>query len=471
MQQAGQRRSRSSYRILFPSTLLIVFTLCLQGLWQPCPAESSSAGCKVILQAESFPVTEDPSSVPGWTSWSQRDETRPKFFTSELQNLGEPGCLGISGASNNSAHGCWRKVVSGIKPGSFYRFEAWYQALSVPYPRQQVLSRLDWLDAEGKRVHQPEYVPEAQGSGGWEKNEGLFKAPEGAASVCIELYLSYCPQGTVWWDKISLAEVPDPGKRMVRVATVNFKPDRKYDSPEKSVASYLPLVEEAGQKGCDIVCLGEGINLAGVRNAGYPDVAEPIPGPTTKKLGELARKYKMYVVAALGERQGHAVYNAAVLIDREGRLAGKYRKVYLPREEVEAGCTPGNSYPVFDTDFGRIGMMICWDLQYIDPARALAVQGAEIIFCPIWGGNAILAKARAIENQTYLVTSSYSKLDPPTAIYGHWGDIIVQAKEKPQLIIADIDLNERFPHDWLGNMRDRFHRERRADIKVTELER
>jgi len=116
-------------------------------------------------------------------------------------------------------------------------------------------------------------------------------------------------------------------------------------------------------------------------------------------------------------------------------------------------------------------MMICWDLQYIDPARALAVQGAEIIFCPVWGGNPILAKARAIENQTYLVTSSYSRLEPPTAIYGHWGDIIAEAKEKPQLIYVDIDLNEKFPGPWLGNMRDRFHRERRADIKVTDLER
>jgi len=470
MRQAGRCRSRSSYQIFFLSALLIVFTLSFKDLQQVCRAESGDTGGEAIFQAESFPVTGDPSGVPGWTVWSQRDETRPHFFTSDLPNLGESGCLGISGASNNSAHGCWRRVVGGIKPGGFYRFEAWYKALSVPYPRQQVLSRLDWLDEKGRRVGQPEYVREAKGSQGWEKNEGVFQAPEGAASVCIELYLSYCPQGTVWWDKISLAQVPDPGKRMVRVATVNFKPDREYDSPGESVDSYLPMLEQAGRKGCDIVCLGEGINLAGVRNAGYPDVAEPIPGPTTEKLGKLARKHKMYIVAALGERQEHAVYNTAVLIDREGRLAGKYHKVQLPREEIEAGCTPGNSLPVFDTDFGRIGMMICWDIQYVDPARALAVQGAEIIFCPVWGGNPTLAKARAIENQIYLVTASYSA-ELPTAIYGHWGDIIVQAEKKPQLIFADIDLNEKFPEPWLGNMRDRFARERRADIKVTELER
>ena len=471
MPQTGQHKIGSSSEIFLTAAFLIALALSLQGPGQVCKAESTDTGGEVIFQAESFPLGDDPSGVPGWTTWSQRDETRPQFFSSGLPNLGEAGCLGINGASNNSAHGCWRRVVSGIKPGSFYRFEAWYQALSVPYPRQQVLSRLDWLNPEGKRVHQPEYVREVRGSAGWEKNEGVFKAPEGASNVCIELYLSYCPQGTVWWDRISLAEVGDPGKRMVRVATVYFKPDREYDSAVKSVASYLPLVEQAGREGCDIVCLGEGINLAGVRNAGYPDVAEPVPGPTTEKLGELARKHKMYIVAALGERQGQAVYNTAVLIDRQGRLAGKYHKVQLPREEIEAGCTPGNTFPVFDTDFGRIGMMVCWDIQYADPARALAVQGAEIIFCPVWGGNPTLAKARAIENQIYLVTSSYSDSEPPTAIYGRWGDIIVQADKQPQLIRADIDLNEKSAEPWLGNMRDRFARERRADIKVTDLER
>jgi formylglycine-generating enzyme required for sulfatase activity len=84
------------------------------------------------------------------------------------------------------------------------------------------------------------------------------------------------------------------------------------------------------------------------------------------------------------------------LFGRDGQLIGKYRKVCLPREEIDGGITPGTEYPVFDTDFGRIGMMICWDVSYPEVARELAARGAEMILMPIWGGNETLAKARAI---------------------------------------------------------------------------
>ncbi|HUU28164.1 MAG TPA: carbon-nitrogen hydrolase family protein [archaeon] len=457
--------------IFFLLTPAAFFALSLLSFENLIAADAERTGAQVgqlIFHADSFPAGVDSRSVPGWDVWSQRAETRPFFFTTELPSLGKPGSLGISGASNNSAHGCWQKVVSGIKPGAWYRFEASFQTESVPYPRRQVLSRLEWLDPDSKRTSQPEYVQEVLAPGHWQKNAGTFQAPEKAHSVRIELFLSYCPQGRVWWDDISLAQVSAPPKRMARVATVNCYPRNKANSAE-SVAEFLPLMDEAGRNGCDIVCLGEGINLVGVSGVRYPDIAEPIPGPTTKTLGEMARKHKMYIVAALGERENQAIYNTAVLIDREGRVAGKYHKAYLPREEIEAGCTPGNSYPVFDTDFGRIGMMICWDLQYVDPARALAVKGAEIIFLPIWGGNPVLAKARAIENQIYLVSSAYNS--PPTAVYAPTGEMLIEVKERPSVKYVDIDLNYKYKDNWLGYMKDRFPRERRADIVEPELER
>src|ERR1035437_1988722 len=113
------------------------------------------------------------------------------------------------------------------------------------------------------------------------------------------------------------------------------------------------------------------------------------------------------------EREGTAIYNTAVLIDRAGNVEGKYRKVYLPREEVEAGLTPGSDYPVFQTDFGTVGLMICYDVFFPDPAHALAREGAEIVLLAIWGGDHTLTKARAIENKIFLVASGY---DYPTYI-------------------------------------------------------
>jgi predicted amidohydrolase len=176
----------------------------------------------------------------------------------------------------------------------------------------------------------------------------------------------------------------------------------------------------------------------------------------------VARRKNSYIVAGIYEREAPAVYNTAVLIDRTGRLVGKYRKVYLPREEIEAGLTPGNDYPVFRTDFGRVGIMICWDVEYADPARALALKGAEMILMPIWDGDATLTKARAIENHVFLVTSTYGEnslvLDPN-------GETLALAKDNGTVAVTSIDLNRRYDDDWLGNMRERFMKELRLDVR------
>jgi predicted amidohydrolase len=145
------------------------------------------------------------------------------------------------------------------------------------------------------------------------------------------------------------------------------------------------------------------------------------------------------------------------LIGRDGILKGKYRKTALPREEIDGGITPGNEYPVFDTDFGRIGMMICWDVFFPEVARQISLNGAEIIFMPIWGGDLTLSKARAIENQIYLVSSTY---DMKTGIFDKTGNLIAEGTEDNPLAIADIDLNEREIWWWLGEFRNRIKRER-----------
>ena len=211
----------------------------------------------------------------------------------------------------------------------------------------------------------------------------------------------------------------------------------------------------------DLILLPEGITVVGT-NKRYADVAETIPGPTTRTLGDLARKRKAYIAAGIYEREGQVVYNTAVLMDRDGKLAGKYRKVYLPREEMEQ-LTPGNDYPVFRTDFGIVGMMICYDVFFSDPARGLATKGAEIVLMPIWGGDQTLAKARAIENQIYLVASGYNH---PTYIMNPEGERIAVAPEPGTVAVATIDLNKslRQVNNNLGDMRNRRPRELRTDV-------
>ncbi len=395
----------------------------------------------------------------GWTVWSARPETAPRAFVDPLRYRTKPGALAISGNSNLAEHGGWERRVEGVEPGAWYRFAAYYRAEAVPAPSWQVVARLDWRGADGKRAGMPDYVYRSAAEGEWTKVWCETRAPEKASSIAVQLFLSNAPQGTVWWSDVSLDRIPDPGPRAVSIASINLRPTRT-KTVEENVRLFVETIEAKVPSKTDVIVLPEGITVVG-NNKPYAEVAESIPGPTTKALGEVARRRSAYIVAGIYEREGPAIYNTAVLIDRAGNVAGKYRKVYLPREEIEAGLTPGSDYPVFRTDFGTVGIMICYDVFFSDPARALALRGAEMILMPIWGGDETLAKARAIENQVFLIASGY---DHPTYIMDPTGERL-SVGQRPGAAVATVDLNKRYVDQWLGEMKARRPKEIRVDVK------
>ncbi|HTM50629.1 MAG TPA: carbon-nitrogen hydrolase family protein [Bryobacteraceae bacterium] len=396
----------------------------------------------------------------GWSVWSARAETAPRCFVDTLHYRTGPGSLAISGASNIAEHGGWERTVPGIEAGSWYRMTAYYRTEAVEHDSLQVVARLDWRDAKKQRAGQPDYVYKARREGAWTRVTLDAPAPERAAAVTLQLYLSNAPQGTVWWDDISLEQIPAPAPRRIKVASINLKPGGTKSAAE-SVAQFLKATEATVQGKTDVILYPEGITVVGTGKS-YAEVAESIPGPTTATLGEVARKHSSYVAAGIYEREGPAVYNTAVLLNRAGEVVGKYRKVYLPREEIERGLTPGFDYPVFQTDFGTVGLMICYDVFFSDPARNLASKGAEVILMPIWGGDQTLGKARAIENRVFLAASGY---DYPTYVMDPDGEILSSAPQRGAAAIATIDLNKRYAHPHLGDMRNRRAKELRVDVK------
>jgi predicted amidohydrolase len=418
---------------------------------------------KLILFLVAWTAFAEPARIEttSWRVWSQRQETAPRAYIDHTTTRSGKGSLAVSGDSNIAVHGGWEHTVSGIEAGKWYRFTAYYKSQGVRYPTWQIVPRVDWRDANGKRAGQPDYVYKTKQEGEWTKTWLDIPAPDRAASAVLQLFLSNAPGGTVWWDDVSLEPVAAPKERKIRVASINLRPAH-LKSREENVERFISALDQAAPGPMDMILFPEGMTVVGT-GIPYVQVAEPVPGPTTERLGKLARERHSYVVAGLYEREGPAVYNTAVLIDREGRFAGKYRKVYLPREEYEAGLTPGNEYPVFDTDFGRIGLMICYDVFYTDPAKALAAQGAEMILLPIWGGDETLAKARAIENRIFLITSGY---DHPTYIMDPDGERISWARERGSAAVATIDLNRRYTQQFLGDMRNRRMKEQRTDVPV-----
>ncbi len=407
--------------------------------------------------------------APEWAPWAPRDEIAPKAWVDDLQDRGEGGSLALSGRGNPAVFGGWTRLTGDVEAGAWYRLTAYYRTAGLASldERQAVMARVDWKRADGKRAGRPEYAFELEDEGGWTRVSVTAPAPEQAAAAQIQLLLVNAPQATVWFDDVTLTKTEKPAERKVKVVSVNLRPKTEgpagtIGSPAANLDRFAELIERKVASDADLILLPEGVTIVGTRLS-YADVAEPVPGPVTERLGEIARSKKAYVAAGIYEREGSTLYNTAVLLDREGRLVGKYRKVYLPREEFEGGLTPGSDYPVFQTDFGTVGMMICWDLQYADPARALALRGAEMVLMPIWGGEMTLARARAIENHVYLVSSGY---DHPTYVMDPMGEILSQAPEEGTVAEAVIDLNRRFEWDWLGEMRGRFFHELRRDVAV-----
>ena len=416
-----------------------------------CPAEPATA-----LRVEFRDFGKEGGTAPGWTAWAPRPEIQPRCFVDMVRFRSAPDSLAISGNGNASEYGGWARTVAGITPGRYYRLTAHYTTQSVPDEKRQVVARLDWLDASGLRVGQPDYAYKTVPDGSWRIVTLTVPAPAQAASVKLEFALGWAPGGTVWWDDIVLEETARPAPRPVRIATISLHPRNDPDN----LGAFLHEVDRIAGDKPDIVCLGEEILDEG-NSRTYLAAAEDIPGPSTRRIGEAARRHGMYIVAGLIERDRGAIYNTAVLIDRHGDVAGKYRKVYLHREEVEGGLTPGAAYPVFDTDFGRIALMICWDAEYVDPARAMALQGAEIIFAPAAGGYLTLLKARALENHLYIVSSGY---DVESAIIDPTGEVLFATRESGVGKTLPIDLQERFVDSWLGDMRPRFFKEQRPDL-------
>ena len=414
---------------------------------------SAAFAADVVFEQSDFRETA------GWSAWSHRPDSLPRIFTDALHSRGGPASLAISGDSNPAAYGGWQRLIPGVTGGNWYRATVYYRADSVPAENWQVVSRLDWRKDNGQRAGEVDYVAWAQRDGPWTRLTIDAQAPASTTAVLWQFHLASAPQGTVYWDDLRLESIAAPKPRLVKMSTVRRRPAQTKDP----VGDFLATVAARVPADADLILLPEGITVVGTGKT-YADVAEAIPGPTTTRLAALARDRKAYVVAGIYEREGRVLYNTSILLDRQGALVGRYRKVYLPAGEVEGGLTPGVGYPVFATDFGTVGMMICYDVMFPEPARALASQGADVILLPIWGGDETLAKARAIENGIYLVSSGY---DYPSHIINPRGEVLSQATKDDTVATVTLNLERRYPLQYLGDVRTRRIKESRPDVPVS----
>jgi beta-ureidopropionase len=247
---------------------------------------------------------------------------------------------------------------------------------------------------------------------------------------------------------------------------------------------HLPMVDEAGKRGVQILCLQEIFNgpyFCPSQDPRWCDIAESIPGPTVEVFQEKAKKHRMAIIVPIYEREMAGVYyNTAAVIDADGTLLGKYRKNHIPHTNQfweKFFFKPGNlGYPVFQTKYAKVGVYICYDRHFPEGARLLGLHGAEIVFNPsatVAGLSQYLWKleqpAHAVANGYFMGCINRVGTEAPWNIGKFYGTsyfvdprgnfLATGSETKDELVIADMNLDqiEEVRRTW------QFYRDRRPD--------
>jgi N-carbamoylputrescine amidase len=244
--------------------------------------------------------------------------------------------------------------------------------------------------------------------------------------------------------------------------------------PDENLAKAISRIREAAAQGAQIVCLQELFRsqyFCRKEDAALFDLAEAIPGPSTEAIGKVAKETGTVVVASLFERRAAGLYhNTAAILNADGTLAGVYRKMHIPDDPLfyeKFYFTPGDlGFKNFETPFGRIGVLVCWDQWYPEGARLTALQGADILFYPTaigwhphekekYGESQLSAwqtiqRAHAIANGIYVAavnrTGFEGTADNGLEFWGHsfvadpFGVMIAEAStDKEEILVVECD--------------------------------
>ena len=309
----------------------------------------------------------------------------------------EGGAFEIAANSTRTCLGGWQFNYSGASPGQAYlvEVEVEYEDIADVRDTLKCMAYFARLDPGSVRIAPDMGVlkwgyllPRKRGD-----NSLVFRrrfvAPEGADDLQFRATFRWATRGRSLWKAPVIRPVSYTPRKPVRVCVVTGAHGRR-DEPTRSVANNTNWFGRLCEKACDevnpdLIVLPEIALHVGVKG-NCIDIAVPAPGPETEPFQDIARSHNCRIMLGLYERDGDAVHNTAALISPQGVIDGKYRKVHLAvGEEMNSGILPGDSFPVFDTEVGRIGMNICMDSSCAESSRMVGLNGADFLLLPIMG--------------------------------------------------------------------------------------
>ncbi|MGN0243158.1 MAG: carbon-nitrogen hydrolase family protein [Lachnospiraceae bacterium] len=221
------------------------------------------------------------------------------------------------------------------------------------------------------------------------------------------------------------------------------------------VEQTLQLVEDAMKQGCDVVVTPEAFNYPGQAwklEGGQGEYASYIPAlddALFQRMADLAKQYQSYLIAGVCYRDEYGCYNAAITYDKSGHVMDRYHKVHLVGEEKETFVC-GKQYSVLDTEYGKIGIAICYDMQFPESVREMVLAKADLVVCPTWGWEQIYGHARAYENGIYVASAmgipfegDIEGVRNPSEVIHPDGSVLVSGSRKDAgVVICELDCKD-----------------------------
>jgi predicted amidohydrolase len=353
-----------------------------------------------LLNAAAPTLAVEASDVPLGTPdkiepWSPHPSATPVTSRDE----GPQAKFHIKGNGTGICAGGWQFVFANVEEGRGYHFQAQVRHTGLDFPRDNLVAVVLWdqwapsQKATGTRPWNY-LLPKAVDNSTVEL-EATLKAPPGATHLTIRYLLRWSRRGTSTWTAPTVKKVDLPERNPVKICIVNV-PKKSRRGPETrslTEGTNLPddiaervdlwgnLVLKACQQAPQLIVMPEVV----ISGKDMVEGAITVPGPATRPFQRIAQAHDVFIVLGVREREADTIYNSAVLVSPQGKIAGVYRKVHLAVAEGFSGEMPGDSFPIFDTSIGRIGCLICMDTSVSESARMLGLGGVDIVCFPIMG--------------------------------------------------------------------------------------
>ena len=377
--------------------------------------------------------------------------------------------LAVAANATRTCVGGWQIVYSGVEPGREYRIRWSADFEGVEHARDRLRAKIYWddmsPDTSTVRTEWKYLLPQIEG--GRITFSRTLIAPTDAKHLTLRATFRWSTTGEAVWsmpDIEALGSADTSGSTRVAVVTGTVTDrSRKFETIEDCVDLYHPLCEQAVADGAQLVCLPEIALQYGMPGHAL-DIAVPIDSADVRKFADLASSSGALILLGLFERDGDAIHNTAALFGPNG-LVGRYHKVHLAvGGESESGIMPGDGFPVFATNLGRIGCNICMDSSAAESSRSVGLGGAEFLLLPIMGDHRAdrwtkgrpvfnegrwkaIMRTRAMDTQVCMVVARNTSQG--SCIIDRKGEILAWNEGDRPYIVADVPKSNEY-RTWNG---------------------